>query len=76
MVPRRRPAQSSATGGGRKAWSGRRPSAAAVFDSDLHVLDLGAGVMLDVFINVEGRLTTFLSVDGQLMAELAVAGEA
>ncbi|MCC6556075.1 MAG: hypothetical protein IT372_24200 [Polyangiaceae bacterium] len=47
-----------------------------MFDSDLHVLDLGAGVMLDVFINVEGRLTTFLSVDGQLMAELAVAGEA
>jgi hypothetical protein len=43
---------------------------------DLHVLELGAGVMLDVFINVEGKLTTFVSVDGQLIAELRVAGQA
>ncbi|AUX41896.1 hypothetical protein SOCE26_033210 [Sorangium cellulosum] len=43
---------------------------------DLHVVDLGAGVMLDVFVNVEGRLTTFISVDGQLIAELRTAGHA
>ena len=46
------------------------------FRDDLHVLELGAGVMLDVFINVEGRLTTFISVDGQLIGELRVAGQA
>ncbi|WP_437329659.1 hypothetical protein WMF45_16475 [Sorangium sp. So ce448] len=45
-----------------------------VLKGDLHVLDLGAGLMLDVFINVEGRLTTFVSLDGQLIAELRVAG--
>lgn len=47
-----------------------------VFKDDLHVIELGAGVMLDVFINVEGRLTTFVSLDGQLIAELRVAGHA
>lgn len=47
-----------------------------VLKDDLHVVDLGAGVMLDVFINVEGRLTTFVSLDGQLIAELRVAGHA
>lgn len=48
----------------------------AAHKDDLHVVDLGAGVMLDVFINVEGRLTTFVSLDGQLIAELRVAGHA
>ncbi|MGK3964401.1 hypothetical protein WMF38_09520 [Sorangium sp. So ce118] len=51
-------------------------SPTAVLKDDLHVVDLGAGVMLDVFINVEGRLTTFVSLDGQLIAELRVAGHA
>lgn len=55
---------------------GRSAPIAGVFDDDLHVLDLGAGVMLDVFINVEGRLTTFVSVNGHLVAELAIAGQA
>ncbi|WP_437681232.1 hypothetical protein [Sorangium sp. So ce131] len=49
---------------------------AALLRDDLHVVELGAGVMLDVFINVEGGLTTFISVDGQLIAELRVAGNA
>jgi hypothetical protein len=55
-----------------------RASAAhgAALKDDLHVLELGSGVMLDVFINVEGRLTAFVSVDGQLIAELRVAGQA
>lgn len=48
----------------------------AALRDDLHVLELGSGVMLDVFINVEGRLTTFISVDGQLIGELRVAGQA
>src|SRR5262249_3406552 len=48
----------------------------AVPKDDLHVLELGSGIMLDVFINVEGRLTAFVSVDGQLIAELRVAGYA
>ncbi|HSO00816.1 MAG TPA: hypothetical protein VLS89_21140 [Candidatus Nanopelagicales bacterium] len=52
------------------------PGTTQVFDEDLHVLDLGRGVLLDVFINVEGRLTTFLSVDGQLLGELRVMGQA
>lgn len=47
-----------------------------VLKDDLHVIELGSGVMLDVFINVEGRLTTFVSLDGQLIAELRVAGHA
>jgi hypothetical protein len=53
-----------------------RPELPPIFDEDLHVLELGSGVLLDVFINVEGRLTTFLSVDGQLIGELRVAGQA
>jgi hypothetical protein len=53
-----------------------RSSATVVSDDDLHVLDLGAGILLDVFINIEGRLTTFVSVDGQLLTELRVAGQA
>lgn len=48
----------------------------AAHRDDLHVVELGSRVLLDVFINVEGRLTTFVSVDGQLIAELRVAGEA
>lgn len=53
-----------------------RPELPEIFDQDLHVLDLGGGVLLDVFINVEGRLTTFLSVDGELIGELQVLGQA
>ncbi|EYF04323.1 hypothetical protein [Chondromyces apiculatus] len=52
------------------------PEHPAVFDQELHVLDLGRGVMLDVFINIEGRLTTFLSIDGRLLMELQVLGHA
>lgn len=61
---------------GRAKKTRARATGAPVFNEDLHVLDLGRGVMLDVFINVEGRLTTFVSVDGQLLAELRVIGDA
>jgi hypothetical protein len=50
--------------------------ARGIFDEDLHVVELGRRVLLDVFINVEGRLTTFVSVDGQLLGELRVVGQA
>ncbi|AUX22073.1 hypothetical protein SOCEGT47_025740 [Sorangium cellulosum] len=59
-------------GPGPRRRAGAAPTAA--LKEDLHVVELGAGVMLDVFINVEGRLTTFVSLDGQLIAELRVAG--
>ena len=75
-MSKRGPARSSGHtegGGGRH---GRNSWPAAVFDDDLHVVDLGAGIMLDVFINVQGRLTTFISVDGQLVGELPIAGQA
>ncbi|AKT41967.1 hypothetical protein [Chondromyces crocatus] len=52
------------------------PLLSSVFDQELHVLDLGRGVLLDVFVNIEGRLTTFLSVNGQLLVELRVVGYA
>jgi len=52
------------------------PQVPATNDGDLHVVELGSGLMLDIFINLEGKLTTFLSVDGQLLAELPVVGQA
>lgn len=75
-MPRQGSKRGTARKTGRATKTKARASSAPVFNEDLHVLDLGRGVMLDVFINVEGRLTTFVSVDGQLLAELRVIGDA
>jgi hypothetical protein len=40
------------------------------------VVPLGRGVVVDVFVTVDGALTAFLSIDGRLLTELTVLGEA
>ena len=40
------------------------------------VVSLGRGVVVDVFVTVDGALTAFLSIDGRLLTELTVLGEA
>jgi hypothetical protein len=42
----------------------------------LYELRLGARVVLDVLVTLDGELMTFIRVDGALLGELPVLGEA
>lgn len=55
---------------------GGRRSAFRAIASGLYELRIGARVVLDLLITLDGELMTFVRVDGTLIGELPVAGEA
>jgi hypothetical protein len=64
---------------GQKPTSSKKPKKGASFRAvadGLYELHLGARVVLDLLVTLDGELMTFVRVDGEILAELPIAGQA